>query len=110
MQSYAMIKAFRPLINLKRMLRPDLHEWLEKLFETVRSTFAPDSSRWQYKSIEGFMRRFEKLEKVVRHKEDKWIGDFLQEYIDWQKLSVTSEQFGNLKNKLISSQQARQQL
>lgn len=110
MQSYGMLELFRPLFNLKRMLRPDLHEWLEKLFEGVRNIFAPDNSRWHFGSIEGVMRRFEKLEKIVRHDEDKWLGDFLQEYIDWHKQTATSEQFSDLQKKLATSPHIRQQI
>lgn len=100
MQSYAIIEVLRPMFNLKQMLRPDLREWLEKLFDGVRAVFAPDNPRWTFGAIEGEMRQFDKLEKIVRHKEDKLDGKLLSNYLDWQKLSVSSEQFAHLANGL----------
>ena len=102
MQSYAVIEALRPMFNLKQMLRPDLLEWLEKLFDSVCAVLAPDNPRWRFGSIEGEMRRFDKLERIVRRKEDnaKLLGEFLQPYLDWQKLSVSSKEFAHLANGL----------
>ena len=110
LQSYAMTEALRPMFQIGRTLRPDLREWLEKLFDGVRAVFAPENPRWRFGSIEGVMRRFEKLERIVRRKEDGLLADFLQEYLDWQKLSVSSEQYAHLAKGLASGGRVREQM
>ena len=110
MHSYGMMEVLRPLFNLKRITRPDLNDWLEKLFEGVKRVFAPDDDRWRFWSIEKEMRKIEKFERIVRHKEYDLLTDVFDKYIEWQQIPVTSEQFANLKTKLGTSQIARQQV
>lgn len=108
MDSYAVIETLRPMFNLKQMLRPDLREWLEKLFDGVRAVFAPDNPRWYFGSIEKHMRRHEKLERIVRRKDDSMLADFLQPYLDWQKLSVSQDEYARLTQSLTKGGRVRE--
>jgi CRISPR-associated endonuclease/helicase Cas3 len=112
MQSYGMLEVLRPLFNLKKMLRPDLLEWLEKLFDGICDVFVPDNSRWRFTSIECEMRKFENLEKIVRgdNEKDKLLIEFLPEYLDWQKAQITKEEYLRLAKKLSISESAKRQV
>ncbi len=110
MQSYGMMEALRPLFNLKRITRPDLQSWLEKLFDGVKQVFAPDNDCWRFGSIDREMRRVEKLERIALQKEYNLLPEFLDEYLKWQMVNFTAEQLTNFKTKLGTSQIARQQV
>jgi hypothetical protein len=69
-RSYAVLEAFRPIFNLERMTRPDLHEWVERLFERVRDVFAPDSRRHHYWGLRKELQFHTLLERIVRRRED----------------------------------------
>jgi CRISPR-associated endonuclease/helicase Cas3 len=83
MRSYSVLETFWPIFQLERQMSPDMHDWIERLFESVLRAFAPDSSRWHFGSLRGKMRRFEMLGDVVRAKKYDCLGKFADEYVDW---------------------------
>lgn len=110
-RSYAVLEAFRPIYELKRMVRPDLEEWVERLFEGVRQVFAPDSRRWYYGSLCGRMRRHEKAGRVVRDDRLAELPDFVDEYLDWHRsMEAPPEEWERLERAVHSHPQAREQL
>ena len=83
LRSYAVLEAFWPIFQLERQMPPDMHDWIERLFDTVRQTFASDSRKWYFGTLKGQMRRFEKLREVVREKKHEHLDDFVPEYVGW---------------------------
>ena len=112
LRSYAVLEAFRPIFNLERMTRPDLHEWIERLFGLVRDVFAPDTSRNNYRSLRGCFTFHEKLERLAFHKEDDVLPDVLDEYVKWHVghagQGVSDEQMVNVRRRLVWDRQAQQ--
>jgi CRISPR-associated endonuclease/helicase Cas3 len=112
LRSYAVLEVFRPIFNLERMTRPDLHEWIERLFGLVRDIFAPDTRGKNYWSLRGWMTFHEKLERLVFRKEDDVLPDVLDEYVKWHVghagQGVSDEQMVNVRRRLVSDRQAQQ--
>jgi CRISPR-associated endonuclease/helicase Cas3 len=112
LRSYAVLEAFRPIYNLERMTRPDLHEWIERLFGLVRDVFAPDTRRNNYRSLRGWFTFHEKLERLVFRKEDDVLPDVLDEYVKWHVghagQGVSDEQMVNVRRRLVGDRQAQQ--
>jgi CRISPR-associated endonuclease/helicase Cas3 len=82
-RSYAVLEAFRPIFNLERMIRPDLHEWVERLFERVRDVFAPDSRRHHYWGLRKELQFHTLLERIVRRREDENLPNVVEKYAQW---------------------------
>ena len=112
LRSYAVLEAFRPIFNLERMTRPDLHEWIERLFGLVRDVFAPDTRRNNYRSLRGWFTFHEKLERLAFRKEDDVLPDVLDEYVKWHVghagQGVSDEQMVNVRRRLVWDRQAQQ--
>jgi hypothetical protein len=83
LRSYAVLEAFRPIFNLERMIRLDLHEWIERLFERVRDTFAPNASRHRYWALREQLQFHDRLERIVVHREDNGLSEVTDRYIQW---------------------------
>jgi CRISPR-associated endonuclease/helicase Cas3 len=114
LRSYAVMEAFRPIFNLERMTRPDLHEWIERLFGLVRDIFAPDSRRNNYWSLRGWLSFYEKLERLVVRKEDTALPDVLEEYVRWHVdcigQEVSDEYIGDIRRRLARDRRAQQRV
>jgi len=110
-RSYAVAEAFRPIYELKRTMRPDLEEWIERLFEGVRDVFAPDSRRWYYGSLCGRIRRQQKIARVLH--EERWqdLTKFIDDFLDWHRtMGAPPEQWARLEEAVRSDPKARQHL
>jgi CRISPR-associated endonuclease/helicase Cas3 len=112
LRSYAVMEVFRPIFNLERITRPDLHEWIERLFGLVRDIFAPNTTRYSYWSLRQKMIFHEKLERLIVRKEDVVTVDVLEEYVKWHVChagqSISEEQMVSLKKKLATDRHAQQ--
>lgn len=110
-RSYAVLEAFRPIYELKRTMRPDLEEWVERLFAGVREVFAPGSRRWYYGSLCGRMRRHAKMGSVLRENKSAALCNFIDDYLDWHRpLDVPPEEWARLEQTVHKNPQARKQL
>lgn len=89
-RSYAVLEAFRPIYELSRTVRPDLQEWVERLFQAVRDVFAPDTRRWYFGSLSSRMRRQEKLASIVLQGRKDALAAFIDEYVDWLRAAEIS--------------------
>jgi hypothetical protein len=65
------------------MTRPDLHAWVERLFERVRDTFAPNSSSHRYWSLREQLQFHDRLERIVVSKEGNGLPEIIDRYIQW---------------------------
>jgi CRISPR-associated endonuclease/helicase Cas3 len=108
-RSYAVLEAFRPIFQLGRTVRPDMQEWVERLFGAVRDVFAPDSKRWYFGSLSGRMRRHEKLARIVHQHEYDQLADFVDEYLDWLRAAeVSATELERVLHALRHEERARQ--
>ena len=110
-RSYAVLEAFRPIYELKRTMRPDLEEWVERLFAGVREVFAPGSRRWYYGSLCGCMRRHARTGRVVR--EEKWaeLPTFVDSFLDWHRpMEAGPEEWEWLEQAVSANSRVREQL
>ncbi len=83
-RSYAVQEAFWPIYQLEKQMPLDMRdEWIERLFDSVRDVFAPDSRRWYSGALRSKMRRFDKLGQIVHSKEYEHLADLIGEYVDW---------------------------
>jgi CRISPR-associated endonuclease/helicase Cas3 len=114
LRSYAVLEAFRPIFNLERMTRPDLHEWIGRLFGLVRDIFAPDTRRNNYWSLRRWLAFHEKLERLVVRKEGTALPDVLDEYVRWHVggvgQGVSDEHMVDVRRHLASDRQAQQRV
>jgi len=111
LRSYAVLEAFWPIFQLERQMPKDMHDWVERLFDGVRATFAPDSRRRYFGTLKGKMRRFEKLGQVVQDKEHVHLDEFIDEYVDWLRPALDSANDANaLIQRLRSNKNARTRL
>jgi CRISPR-associated endonuclease/helicase Cas3 len=112
LRSYAVMEAFRPIINLERMTRSDLHEWIERLFELIRDIFAPKSKWNNFRGLRGWLTFHEKLERLVIRKEDDVLPDVLEEYVNWHVghagQVVSDEQMMDVRRRVTRHRQAQQ--
>jgi CRISPR-associated endonuclease/helicase Cas3 len=110
-RSYAVLEAFRPIYELKRTMRPDLEEWVERLFEGVRDVFAPDSRRWYYGSLCGRMRRHAHAGRVLREDKAAELPDFVDDYLDWHRpMEAPPKEWARLEQAVRTDSRAREQL
>lgn len=111
-RSYAVLEAFRPIYELKRTTRPDLEEWVERLFSRVREVFAPDSRRWYYGTLCGWMRRHEHTGRVLREEERKReLPGYVDDFLNWHRpMEASPEEWARLERAVRTNPQAREQL
>lgn len=110
-RSYAVLEAFCPIFALSRTVRPDLHEWVERLFDAVRDVFAPDSRRWHFGSLSTRMRRHETLERVVHHKAYGELVGLVDEYVDWLRAAeISAEELDEVDRAVRADERIRQAL
>ncbi|MBX7237244.1 MAG: type I-D CRISPR-associated helicase Cas3' [Caldilineales bacterium] len=107
-RSYAVWEAFRPIYELKRTMRPDLEEWVERLFDGVRQVFAPDSQRWYYGSLCGRIRRHERIGRVLQ--DELWgeLPDFVDDFLNWHRpMNASPEEWTWLEQEVRSNPSVR---
>jgi CRISPR-associated endonuclease/helicase Cas3 len=110
-RSYAVLETFRPIYELRRTTRPDLEEWVERLFEGVREVFAPESRRWYYGSLCRQMRRHERTGRVLRENKLAELPEFVDEYLDWYRpMEAPPEQWERLERAVRTDLHKREQL
>jgi len=99
MRAYGMKETLRPMYAIQQTLRPDLHDWLRKLFDGVREVFAPGNARWSYDNIRRVMSHLEAMERVVKLKDGRGLCAFLDDCVQWKKWDVSPDQFAQLARK-----------
>ena len=110
-RSYAVLEAFRPIYELKRTMRPDLEEWVERLFEGVRDVFAPGSQRWYYGSLCGRIRRHAHIGHIIRKGDMAELPTFVDEFLDWHRpMEAPLEEWARLEQVVRTDQRALEQL
>jgi CRISPR-associated endonuclease/helicase Cas3 len=110
-RSYAVLEAFRPIYELKRTMRPDLEEWVERLFAGVREVFATGSQRWYYGSLCKHMRRHERTGRVLRENKLAELPEFVDEYLDWHRpMEAPPAEWTRLEQVVRTQPQPREQL
>jgi CRISPR-associated endonuclease/helicase Cas3 len=109
--SYAVLEAFRPIYELERTMRPDLKEWVERLFESLREVLAPNGQRWYFGSLMKRMRRHKRIERIVRMGEQGELYTFVDDYLNWHRVAeIAPGQWQRVKQALRTSPSAREQL
>ncbi len=110
-RSYAVLEAFRPIYELRRTTRPDLEEWVERLFEGVREVLAPGSRRWHYGPLCGQMRRHERAGRLLREDKLAELPEFVDEFLDWHRpMEAPPEEWARLERAVRTQPRAREQL
>ena len=112
-RSYAVLEAFRPIFNLERITRPDLHEWIERLFERVRDVFAPDSRRHHYWGLRKELQFHTLLARIVRHREDEKLPEVVEKYVQWlgeRDFALGDEPLPKIKQAVRSHEQTRRRI
>jgi hypothetical protein len=112
-RSYAVLEAFRPIFNLERMTRPDLHEWVERLFERVRDVFAPDSRRHHYWGLRKELQFHALFERIVIRQEDEKLPDVVEKYVQWLGeggLALGDEALPQIRQAVRSDERTRRRI
>jgi CRISPR-associated endonuclease/helicase Cas3 len=112
-RSYAVLEAFRPIYELKRTMRPDLEEWVERLFEKVRKVFAPNPGNqyWYYGSLCRRMRHHVHIGHVVREGRTTELSDFVDEFLDWHRpMGAPPQEWARLEQTVRTDHRSREQL
>jgi hypothetical protein len=112
-RSSAVLEAFRPIFNLERMTRPDLHEWVERLFERVRDVFAPDSKRHHYWGLRKELQFHTLLERIVRRREDAKLPEVVEKYVQWlgeRGLTLRDEEVSQIKQAVRSDERTQRRI
>lgn len=111
LQSHAVFEVFRPIFNLERMTRPDLHGWIERLFELVRDTLAPGTRRHRHWSLRDRWRFHQRLERIVMQDENSLLSDVLDEYVRWHTdragLTISDQQTMVLRERIARDRQVQ---
>ncbi len=83
LRSYAVLEAFRPILEIRRQMRADLGSFVDGLVRRVQETFAPEGSRWREAGAVALWRKQEVRARIVRGRDRADAADFVDEYLDW---------------------------
>jgi len=110
-RSYAVLEAFRPIYEVKRMMRPDLEEWVERLFAGVLQAFAPGSRRWYYGTLCRRMACHAEMGRVVREEDWPKLSAFVDEFLDWHRpMGAPEPEWARLEEAVRTDALVRRQL
>lgn len=78
-RTWAITENFYPIFEMSKMMAPELHEHLERLYDRVRELFAP-SSRRTYKELSAFFGKY--------HKRLRWLEETRNGQIPFNKYTA----------------------